>query len=84
MELLGTKGTIIIEFGSWDKYCVSVFEKDKGSWDFIECPSQRNDMFRDEDREFLEAIVHDRPISLDIEEASKVVMVMDSVKNNIS
>jgi predicted dehydrogenase len=82
IELIGTDGVIIVEFGSWDKYNISIFEKGKNCWQSSEYVSSRNDMFIAEDSEFLNAIIEDTPVSIDLEEASKVIKVLDLIKNN--
>jgi predicted dehydrogenase len=82
LELMGTDDTIIIEFGSWDKYTISIFEKEKNCWSDIEGNTKRNDMFRDEDFNFLDAIINDKSVSPDIAEAMKVVEVLEVIKND--
>jgi predicted dehydrogenase len=82
LELMGTDGTIIIEFGSWDKYNISIFEKEKNCWSNTQCNAKRNDMFVDEDFEFLDAIINDKPVNLDIKEAMKVVEVLEIIRND--
>jgi len=82
LELIGTDGTIIIEFGSWDKYNISIFEKEKNCWANIEHNTKRNDMFIDEDFEFLDAIINDKSVNLDIKEAVKVVEVLEIIRSD--
>lgn len=75
-ELIGTGGTIIVEFASWDRCTVSVYAAGRGAWEHEELATQRDDMFRAEDREFLEAVANDRPIACTIEEGLKSVEVV--------
>ncbi len=76
MELIGTRGTIIVEFARWEHCTVSVYEAEQGRWEHEELATQRDDMFRAEDREFLEAIVDDKPIACTVEEGLKSVEIV--------
>jgi predicted dehydrogenase len=75
-ELIGTGGVIIVEFARWDRCTVSVYEAGKGSWEHEEFITERDDMFRAEDREFLEAVAEERPVLSDIAEGRKSVEVI--------
>ena len=81
IELMGTNGVIIVEFGSWDEYTVSVYRKEIGKWEITKGVTKRNDMFMDEDKEFLVAVAEDKPMLCDVPEALKVVQVIESSKN---
>jgi len=74
IEIIGTQGVVIVEFASWDRCTVSIFES--GSWKHEEIATDRDDMFRAEDREFLEAVVQDQPILCTIGEARKSLEVV--------
>lgn len=54
-ELMGTEGTIIIEFARWEKCVLSVYEASTGEWAVEELDTDRDDMFRAEDGAFLAA-----------------------------
>ena len=71
-ELLGTKGVITVEFARWERCTVSVFD---GAWSHEELATDRDDMFRAEDREFLDAVTGDRAVSCTIREARKSVEI---------
>lgn len=71
IELMGVKGTIMVEFASWDKATLSWYNTDTRAWTVEEYKTARNDMFRDEDEEFLLAILGQRPLTCTIEEACK-------------
>jgi hypothetical protein len=71
MELICTGGVIIVDFSRWDLCTVSIFEAARGEWQREELATDRDDMFRAEDREFLEAIAEDKPIQCPISEARK-------------
>jgi len=76
IELMCTKGTIIVEFAAWDCCTVSVYETERRTWTHEELPTQRDAMFRAEDREFLEAVAADKPIVCTIAEGLKSVEIV--------
>jgi predicted dehydrogenase len=82
MELIGTKGVITVEFARWDHCTVSVFETSAGVWQVEELATDRDDMFRAEDREFLEAVAGDRPIRCTLAEGRKTVELVASAQQN--
>ena len=75
-ELICTGGVITIEFASWNRCTVSVFDAAEGAWTHDEFATDRDDMFRSEDREFLEAVAGDRGVSCDFGEARKSLEVV--------
>jgi len=75
-ELVGTAGVIIIEFAQWDEYSVSVYRAHDGSWEHHVRQTTRDAMFAAEDKEFLQAVAEDRPITCDIAEGRKAVEVV--------
>ena len=75
-ELICTDGVIIVEFARWDRCTVSVYEAAKRTWEQEELVTDRDDMFRAEDREFLQAVAADKPIRCTIEEGRKSVEVV--------
>jgi predicted dehydrogenase len=75
-ELIGTEGVIIVEFARWDRCELSVYPAAKQSWETEQIATDRDDMFRAEDREFLQAIADHLPISCTIEEARKSLEVV--------
>jgi len=76
IELMGTGGVIIVEFARWDRCTVSIYEATKAAWEHEELVTDRDDMFRAEDREFLVAVAEDKPIRCTIPEARKSVEVV--------
>lgn len=74
IEIIGTRGVVIVEFAHWERCTVSLFEA--GSWTHEELATDRDDMFRAEDREFLRAIIEDQPILCTIGEARKSLEVV--------
>lgn len=80
MELVGTEGTIILEFSRWDQYTLSVYQTSRADWSHFTGQTIRDDMFRDEDREFLVAVAEDRSVSCSIEEACKSLLVVDAAQ----
>jgi predicted dehydrogenase len=69
IELIGTRGVIVVEFARWERCTVSVYEASKDAWEPEELATDRDDMFRAEDREFLEAVAQDTPIACTVAEA---------------
>jgi predicted dehydrogenase len=84
MELICTNGVLIIKFASWNEYTISIFNTEKNIWEHESGKTARDDMFIDEDREFLECIVNDKPISCNIEEGCKSLRVIEAAQNNIT
>lgn len=74
-ELLGTEGTIIVEFAKWDECNLSLYESLSGKWCHEQLKTDRDDMFRAEDRGFLEAVLHRSPVSIGVEEGRVAVEV---------
>lgn len=70
-ELLGTMGTIVVEFPAWDRCTVSVYRQQTGRWAREELRTERDEMFRREDREFLQAVISGTPVSCPLSEALK-------------
>jgi len=75
-ELFGTNGTILIEFGSWDKCGLFLYEAEAAAWHFENVATDRDDMFREMDRSFLEAVVSRSPAPVSLEEGKLAVEVM--------
>ena len=84
MELIGTKSDLIIDFTSWDEYTISLYNSEKKIWETETYKSARDDMFRDEDREFLEAVIYDKQIICNIQEACKSLRVIEAAQKNIT
>jgi predicted dehydrogenase len=76
MELIGTKGVVTVEFARWDHCTVSVYEAAKAQWEVEELATDRDDMLRAEDREFLEAVAEDKPIRSTIAEGCRSLEVV--------
>ncbi len=79
IELMGVKGTIIVEFASWDKAVLSWYNTDTRKWQTEEYATARNDMFRDEDEEFLLAVIGERKLTCTVDEALKSLCVVEQV-----
>ena len=79
IELMGVKGTITVEFASWDKATLSWYNTDTQAWNVREYQTARNDMFRDEDEEFLLAIIGKRELTCTIDEALKSLQAVEQV-----
>lgn len=79
MELMGVKGTMIVEFASWDKATLSWYNTDTRAWTVQEYKTARNDMFRDEDEEFLLAVLGQRALTCTVDEALKSLRAVEAV-----
>lgn len=79
IELMGVDGTITVEFASWDKATLSWYNTDTRKWNVCEYQTARNDMFRDEDLEFLRAITEGREITCTVDEALKSLRVVEQI-----
>jgi predicted dehydrogenase len=75
-ELVCTAGVILVEFARWDLCTVSMYEASSKTWTHEEFPTDRDDMFRAEDQEFLQAVAEDKPIRYTAAEARKSVDVV--------
>ena len=76
LELIGTNGVITIEFAAWDACTLAVWSRSSPQWQQQTIATHRDDMFCAESREFLEAVVTDRPIACTVEEGLKSVRVV--------
>jgi predicted dehydrogenase len=83
-ELICTDGVIIVEFARWERCTVAVYEAAKGTWEREELITERDDMFRAEDREFLQAVAENKPVSCNIAEARKSVEVVENARHGIT
>lgn len=79
IELIGVKGTIIVEFASWDEATLSYYNTDGRRWISENFATRRNDMFRDEDAEFLNAVVRNEEIVCTVDEALRSLRVIEQV-----
>ena len=79
IELMGVKGTITVEFASWDQATLSWYNTDTRKWNVETFKTARNDMFRDEDEEFLLAVVGEKEITCTVDEALKSLSVVEKV-----
>lgn len=74
-EIMGTQGTIVIEFAKWDKYTVSIFTRRDGEWRSAEYSTERNVMFEKENIDFLDSILENSEFSSTVQEAEKSLEV---------
>lgn len=79
IELIGTDGVIVVEFASWDGSTIRVYDKKVGTWVERTIKTRRNDMFIDEDREFLERAMANLPMLCDIDEAAKSLLAIEKI-----
>ena len=83
-ELMGTRGTITVEFSSWDRCTVSVYEAEKGKWACEKMITERDSMFRSEDMEFLRAITEGTPVGCPFSEAVKSLQIVCAAQSGIN
>jgi predicted dehydrogenase len=76
IELIGTRGTITVEFASWNECTVSVFDTKSRAWAVETLVTDRDDMFRDEDGEFLRSVASDLPVISTLAEGKKSLRVV--------
>lgn len=79
IELIGTEGIIIVEFASWDQAVTRVYQKNKGCWEESVMATERNDMFIDEDDEFLRLALDNKPMHCNIDEAAKSLLAVEKI-----
>ena len=79
IDLMGTQGTISVEFASWDQATLSWYNTDTRAWNTQTFQTARNDMFRDEDLEFLRVITGQEKLSCTIDEALKSLCAIEQV-----
>lgn len=79
IDLIGTQGVITVEFASWDEATLSVFRRSNMQWERNTYPTARNDMFRDEDMEFLCCAAGEMPVACTIKEALKSLNAVASI-----
>lgn len=75
-ELFGTNGTILIEFASWDKCGLFLYEAEAGAWHYERVDTDRDDMFREMDRLFLQAIVSRSAAPVSLEDGKLAVRII--------
>jgi predicted dehydrogenase len=75
-ELICTKGVILVEFAQWNRCTVSSCGA-SGEWRHEELATDRDDMFRAEDLEFLSAVAEGRTPACGIDEARKSVDIAE-------
>lgn len=79
LEVMGVNGTILVEFASWDKATISWYNTETRKWHTQDYPTRRNDMFRDEDMEFLQAVIGEKEITCTVDEALKSLRVIEEI-----
>ncbi len=82
LELICTEGMIIVEFARWDVCTVSIYTAHNGSWRCEEIQTERDDMFRAEDKEFLQSVAENLPIKCTLEEGRKSLDVIMAARHS--
>lgn len=76
LELIGTEGVVTIEFASWDACTIDIYRAETATSEQIRMATQRDDMFADEDRDFLTAIASNSPVRCTIAEGRRSLEVV--------
>jgi predicted dehydrogenase len=79
-ELTGTEGTIRVEFAGWDSCTLSVYTRSAQDWSVGRLSTERDAMFREEDREFLRATRGECGTSIPLEEGLKSVRILSEAR----
>lgn len=79
IDLIGWDGVMQVEFASWDRAQLRVYTKVTGAWEVTDFATERNDMFRAEDSEFLDCVLEDKPVRLNIAEGLKSVKAVEAI-----
>jgi predicted dehydrogenase len=74
-EFMGTDGTIVIDFADWDQCSIQTYRAKTGGWERETLPTDRDDMFRAEDRAFLHALATRQKPALDGLEGKKSLQI---------
>lgn len=75
-ELMGTEGTIRVEFAAWEHCSVAVYSRSEPAWRQEHLSTERDAMFRAEDREFLRAAAGGGALSVPLEEGLKSLFIL--------
>ena len=75
-ELIGTEGTVLVEFPTWDSCTLSVFDSQGNMWNREILETERDDMFEREIISFFNAIDADTSVDVDLNEARKSQRIM--------
>jgi len=82
IELICTEGCMIVDFSTWDQCTVSVYRVEKETWEKETFATDRDDMFRDEDRAFLEFITGNRDVQVyGVEDALLSLNALHQIQN---
>ena len=76
MELMGTEGTITVQFSRWDQCTILLCESGMDAWQRETIATQRDAMFRREDEEFLRAITDNTATSCPLSEGLKSLKII--------
>ena len=79
IDLMGVKGPISVEFSSWDTATLSWYSTDTREWNVTSYDTKRNDMFRDEDKEFLMAVTGKCDLICTVDEALRSLSVIEKI-----
>jgi predicted dehydrogenase len=70
-NIIGTEGCIELEFAQWEQCTIKLYDAKEKSWFTEHLETRRNDMFKAEDKEFLQTISKELPVKCSISEGRK-------------
>jgi len=82
LEVLGTEGTLIVEFADWNSCSLSLYEASTSTWHIETMKTERDDMFRAEDKTFLESVISRGAVPVDIREASLAIKIINAAQES--
>ena len=82
-ELMGTDGTITVEFADWQQCTVSVYDTANGQWTREVLGTERDFMFRSEDAEFLKAAANGTGTQCPLSEGVKSLQIISTALKKV-
>lgn len=83
IELLCTEGCILVDFSTWNSCTLQVYRAGEKEWECHTFETDRDDMFREESRAFLEHISGDPgAVVYGIDDAVLSLRVLNQIQNN--
>lgn len=81
-EYIGTEGTLLLEMADWNTCCIHIYHKDDEACRVETLTMERDDMFREMDRDFLELLDTRQKPELDIQEGLKCLQIVWAAKES--
>lgn len=84
LELIATEGMLRLEFGSWDRYRIEEYRGGDGASRTSEHLTERDEMFRAEDQEFLQNAVDGALSPVGLAEGRRSIAVLGAIYPEVS